>query len=64
MQIINKLTMLYLPVGNMGKAKEFYNDKLGLKLVQDYRQDDNNWWVSLTLPKAESVLLFLRITER
>ena len=52
MQTINKLTMLYLPVSNMGKAKEFYGDKLGLKLVQDYRQDDNNWWVSLTLPEG------------
>jgi catechol 2,3-dioxygenase-like lactoylglutathione lyase family enzyme len=52
MQTINKLTMLYLPVGNMGKAKEFYTDKLGLKIVQDYRQDDNNWWVSLTFPEG------------
>jgi catechol 2,3-dioxygenase-like lactoylglutathione lyase family enzyme len=43
MQVINKLTMLYLPVSDMQKAKEFYSDKLGLKLVQDYRQDDNNW---------------------
>ena len=50
MQIIDKLTMLYLPVIDMQKAKEFYSDKLGLKVVQDYRQDDNNWWVSLILP--------------
>ena len=52
MQIINKLTMLYLPVSNIGKAKEFYSEKLGLKLIQDYRQDDSNWWVSLTLPEG------------
>ena len=52
MQVINKLTMLYMPVSDMQKAKEFYSDKLGLKVVQDYRQDDNNWWVSLTLPEG------------
>jgi len=52
MQVINKLTMLYLPVSDMHKAKEFYGDKLGLKIVQDYRQDDNNWWVSLTAPES------------
>ena len=50
MEIIDKLTMLYLPVSDMLKAKEFYIDKLGLKVVQDYRQDDSNWWVSLIFP--------------
>ena len=53
MQVINKLTMLYLAVNDMQIAKEFYSDKLGLKVVKDYRQDDNNWWVSLTLPEDE-----------
>lgn len=52
MQVINKLTMLYLPVSNMQKAKDFYSDKLGLKIVQDYRQDDTNWWVSVTIPES------------
>lgn len=52
MQVINKLTMLYMPVSNMPKAKEFYSDKLGLKIVQDYRQDDNNWWVSIAIPES------------
>ena len=44
--------MLYLSVSNMGKAKEFYSDNLGLKIVQDYRQDDNNWWVSVSPPEG------------
>ena len=35
MQVINKLTMLYMAVSDMQKAKEFYSDKLGLKVVQD-----------------------------
>ena len=50
MQPVNKFIMLYMAVSNMPKAKEFYVDKLGLKVKQDYRQDDKNWWVSLTLP--------------
>ena len=37
-------------VSDMSKAKEFYVDKLGLEIKKDYRQDDNHWWVSLTLP--------------
>jgi catechol 2,3-dioxygenase-like lactoylglutathione lyase family enzyme len=52
MQPVNKLMMFYVAVSDMPKAKEFYADKLGLKVTQDYRQDDNNWWVSLTLPEG------------
>ena len=52
MQPVNKLMMLYMAVSDMPKAKEFYADKLGLKVTQDYRQDDNNWWVSLTFPEG------------
>jgi len=50
MKIIDKLLMFHMAVSDMPKAKEFYSDKLGLKVVQDYRKDDDNWWVSLTLP--------------
>jgi len=56
MQVIDKLTMLYLPVSEMQKAKEFYSDKLGLKIAQDYRQDDNNWWVSLIFPDGGATI--------
>jgi catechol 2,3-dioxygenase-like lactoylglutathione lyase family enzyme len=52
MRVINKLTMVYLPVSDMQKAKEFYSDTLGLKVIQDYKQDDNNWWVSVALPEG------------
>jgi len=36
----------------MPKAREFYSGTLGLKVVQDYRQDDNHWWVSLVPPEG------------
>jgi catechol 2,3-dioxygenase-like lactoylglutathione lyase family enzyme len=52
MQPVNKLMMFYMAVSDMPKAKEFYAEKLGLKITQDYRQDDSNWWVSLTLPEG------------
>lgn len=44
--------MFYMAVSDMPKAKEFYADKLGLKVTTDYRQDDGHWWVSLTLPEG------------
>src|ERR1043165_8654870 len=47
-QIVNKLSMFTLSVGDMPKAKAFYADTLGLKVTKDYRQDDQHWWVTLT----------------
>jgi catechol 2,3-dioxygenase-like lactoylglutathione lyase family enzyme len=52
MQVVDKLMMFIIIVSDMPKAKAFYADKLGLKVTQDYRQDDNHWWVSLTLPEG------------
>ena len=52
MQIVNKLTMFNLAVSNMPKAKAFYSDMLGLRVTKDYRQDDNNWWVTLAPPEG------------
>lgn len=56
MQTINKLAMLQLAVRDMPKAKALYADKLGLQVTTDYRQDDNNWWVSLALPEGGVVI--------
>ena len=44
--------MLAVAVSDMAKAKAFYANKLGLKITQDYRQDDDHWWVALTLPES------------
>jgi catechol 2,3-dioxygenase-like lactoylglutathione lyase family enzyme len=48
MQTVDKVIMITMAVNNMPKAREFYADKLGLEVTQDYRQDDDNWWVTLT----------------
>jgi catechol 2,3-dioxygenase-like lactoylglutathione lyase family enzyme len=52
MQTINKLMMLAIGVSDMPRAKTFYVDQLGLNVTTDYRQDDDHWWVSLTLPEG------------
>ena len=48
--VINQLTMVSVVVSDMQRAKEFYAGKLGLEVATDYRQNDNNWWVTLTFP--------------
>ena len=52
MQTINKLMQLAVAVSDMQKAKEFYADKLDLKVTTDFRRDDNNWWVTRALPES------------
>jgi catechol 2,3-dioxygenase-like lactoylglutathione lyase family enzyme len=52
MQVVDKLMMFIIIVSDMPKSKAFYADKLGLKITQDYRQDDDHWWVSLILPEG------------
>ncbi len=52
MQTISKLMMISISVSNMPRAKAFYTDKLGLNATTDFRQDDDHWWVSLTLPEG------------
>jgi catechol 2,3-dioxygenase-like lactoylglutathione lyase family enzyme len=47
---VNQLTMVSVVVSDMQKAKEFYAEKLGLEVATDFRQNDDNWWVTLTLP--------------
>ena len=49
-QIVNKFIMVSIAVSDMKRAKEFYAEKLGLEVATDYRQNDNNWWVTLTFP--------------
>jgi catechol 2,3-dioxygenase-like lactoylglutathione lyase family enzyme len=54
--------MLAMNVGDMSKAKAFYADKLGLKVTTDYRKDDDNWWVTLTLPEGGANITLARTT--
>ncbi len=52
MPTVNRLMMFAIAVSDMPRAKAFYEDKLGLKVTQDYRQDDGHWWVALAFPEG------------
>ena len=60
MQVFNKLMMLAINVSDMATAKAFYADKLGFKITTDYRQDDDNWWVTLALPEGGATITLSR----
>ena len=60
MQIANKFSMVTVLVSDMEKAKEFYAEKLGLTVTTDYRQNDDNWWVSLTFPGGGASITLAR----
>jgi catechol 2,3-dioxygenase-like lactoylglutathione lyase family enzyme len=58
--VANKLTMISVVVSDMKRAKEFYAEKLGLEVATDSRQNDNNWWVTLTLPGGGASITLAR----
>jgi catechol 2,3-dioxygenase-like lactoylglutathione lyase family enzyme len=60
MQMVKKLSMVSLVVSDMEKAKEFYAEKLGLAVATDYRQNDDNWWVTLTFPGNGATITLAR----
>jgi catechol 2,3-dioxygenase-like lactoylglutathione lyase family enzyme len=62
MKIINKLMMVSMNVSDIPKVKAFYADKLGLKVTTDYRQNDDNWWVSLAFPEGGATITLSRAT--
>ena len=58
--VANKLTMVSVVVSDMKRAKEFYAEKLGLEVTTDSRQNDNDWWVTLTLPGGGASITLAR----
>lgn len=58
--VANKFFMVNVVVGDMKKAKEFYAEKLGLNVRADYRQNDDNWWVTLDFPQGGASLTLAR----
>ena len=59
MTVVNQLTMVSVVVNDMQRAKEFYAE-LGLEVATDYRQNDDNWWVTLTLPGGGASITLAR----
>lgn len=60
MQVANKLMMIAMNVADMAKSKAFYVNQLGFEISTEYRQDDDNWWVTLTLPEGGATLTLSR----
>ncbi len=60
MKVANKLSMVTVIVSDMKKAKEFYAEKLGFGVATDYRLNDDNWWVTLTLPDGGTTITLAR----
>ena len=60
MTVANQLSMVSVVVSDMQRAKEFYAEKLGLEVATDYRQNDDNWWVTLTLPGGGASITLAR----
>jgi catechol 2,3-dioxygenase-like lactoylglutathione lyase family enzyme len=58
--VVNQLTMVSVVVSDMPRAKEFYAEKLGLEVATDYRLNDHNWWVTLTLPGGGASITLAR----
>jgi catechol 2,3-dioxygenase-like lactoylglutathione lyase family enzyme len=63
MQVVDKLMRFKMAVSDMPNAKAFYADKLGLKVATDYRRDEHNWWVSLSLPEGGASIILTTAYE-
>ena len=55
-----RLRYFSVVVSDMKRAKEFYAEKLGLEVAKDYRQNDDNWWVTLTFPGGGASITLAR----
>lgn len=63
MQVIDSIQMVSVTVKNMKKSKAFYEEMLGLKVIKDYREDDDNWWVNLEFPGGGAELTLGRAAK-
>lgn len=61
---IDKLMMFRMAVSDMPKAQAFCADKLAFKVATDHCKDDDNWWVSLTLPESRASITLTTLTKR
>ena len=60
MTVVHQLTMVSVVVSDMERAKQFYAENIGLEVATEYRQDDDNWWVKLTLPGGGASITLAR----
>lgn len=73
MATLDKLTMLHMAVKNMDELKEFYTDKLGFKVNNDYAYDEahasqagvpaGSRWISMELPGGGTSINLTNLVE-
>jgi predicted enzyme related to lactoylglutathione lyase len=57
--MIKAIKFASIPTRDQDRALAFYTEKLGFKVVTDSPFDDNQRWIELAIPRAESkVVLF------
>jgi len=63
MKTINKLNMFSVTVSNMAKSKAFYIDTLGLSIKEEKREDDDNWWITMSFPGGGANMTLARAAK-
>jgi len=57
--MIKQIKFISIPVADQNRALDFYTDKLGFTIITDQPFDENQRWIELRIPKAETrVVLF------
>lgn len=57
--MITHIKFVNVPVRDQNRALAFYTDKLGCTIITDQPFDDNQRWIELRIPKAETrIVLF------
>ncbi|MBV8829148.1 MAG: VOC family protein [Acidobacteriaceae bacterium] len=57
--MIKRIKFLGIPVGDQDRALAFYTEKLGFRVLTDQQFSENQRWIELSIPGAETgVVLF------
>jgi len=57
--MIKRIKFLSIPVRDQDRALRFYTEKLGLRIMTDQQMSDDQRWIELSIPGAETgVVLF------
>jgi len=57
--MIKRIKFLRIPVRDQDRALQFYTEKLGFRIMTDQQMSDDQRWIELSIPRAETgVVLF------
>jgi catechol 2,3-dioxygenase-like lactoylglutathione lyase family enzyme len=61
--MIRGVKFVGIPVANQDRALAFYTEKLGFRLMTDQPYDDEQRWIELGIPGAETRIVLFRFGE-